>query len=145
MLTALYRTEFHVLKVAMIFEACRSIQADSRNLEIQKHTMKLAIEHIEECLKASSRLEGICRKAYIENDAEWLLARIRNDFRLLAKDGSIILSRTEITSKYANHGHRGAQNVRHIYTHLIPELISQGQATLLQKDGKLERYAFRAS
>ena len=93
--------------------------------------------------RRSNRLDAIVQRVYIANDAEWLLARIRSDFVALAKDGAIVLSRTDITSKYANHGRRGL-NVRDLYGKLIPHLIARGSAKLLSKESKLEVYAFRA-
>ena len=131
-----------VLKVAMIFEACRSVKTGSSELVIQASTLELAICHIAECLKASAALEAIAQRIYIKNDAEVLLAKIRIDFRVLAKQGSIILSRTDLTSKYAHNGKRGT-SIDDIYLKQIPYLIQIGQAKALPKKGKLERYAFR--
>jgi hypothetical protein len=132
------------LKVAMTFEACRSVYSGSVSLEIQRLTLELAIEHVEECLSASNRLEAIVRRVHIDNDAEWLLARIRSDFFANVKDGAIVLSRTDITSRYAHHPGRGGLGVRDLYGKLIHHLIARGLAKPLPKDGKLERYAFRA-
>jgi hypothetical protein len=132
-----------VLKVAMNFEVCRSVKNGSNNLQIQAETMELAIEHIEECLKASTALESIAHRLYIKNDAEVLLAKIHIDFRTLAKNGSIVLSKSELTGKYANHGRRMGVRVDDIYLKQIPYLFQIGQAKALEKNGKLERYAFR--
>jgi hypothetical protein len=129
-------------KVAMIFEACRSASSRSSSLEIQAPTLRLAIDHVEECLRAAASLDLIAHRIYIANDAEWLLAHIRLDFRTKAKNGSIILSRTDLTSKYANHGSRGL-SVNDLYQRLVPYLIERRQAKALPKEGKLERYAFR--
>jgi hypothetical protein len=126
----------------MIFEACRSASSRSSSLEIQAPTLRLAIDHVEECLRAAASLDLIAHRIYIANDAEWLLAHIRLDFRTKAKNGSIILSRTDLTSKYANHGSRGL-SVNDLYQRLVPYLIERRQAKALPKEGKLERYAFR--
>jgi hypothetical protein len=48
-----------------------------------------------------------------------------------------------MTRKYAAHGTRGPR-ANDIYLKQIPYLIQLGQAKTLQKDGKLESYAFRA-
>jgi hypothetical protein len=144
LLSRLSSSPSQMLKVAMIFEACRSVRAASGSLVIQETTLRFAIDHVNECLEAAARLDSIARRIYIANDAEVLLARIRFDFRVCAKNGSIILSRTELTSKYADHGRRGrGLNVQELYTSLIPYLISRGDAKALPKAGKLERYAFR--
>jgi len=132
-----------VLKIAMNFEACRSVKNGSNSLQIQAETMQLAIEHIEECLKASAGLESVAHRLYIKNDAEVLLAKVRVDFRTQAKNGSIILSKSQLTGKYANHGRRLGVTVDDIYLKQIPYLIRIGQAKALAKNGKLERYAFR--
>jgi hypothetical protein len=94
LLSRLSSAPVQVLKVAMIFEACRSVKAGSNNLQIEKSTISLAINHVEECLKAinSVALETIAHRIYIKNDAEVLLAKIRVDFWKKAKNGSIILS-----------------------------------------------------
>jgi hypothetical protein len=144
LLSRLSSSPTQTLKVAMIFEACRSVQNASGNLEIQESTLQYAINHVDECLEAASRLDSIARRLYITNDAEVLLAKIRYDFQVRAKNGSIILSRTELTSKYAAHGRQRGLNVHELYFRLIPHLITRGEAQALPKEGKLERFAFRS-
>jgi hypothetical protein len=145
LLSRLSSSPTHVLKVAMIFEACRSVRAGRANMEIQESTLQYAIAHVEECLSATTKLDLIARRIYIANDAEVLLAKIRYDFAALNRNGSIVLSRTQLTSKYAAHGTRGrGLNVQDIYLRLIPYLIGRGDAQALPKEGKLERWAFRA-
>jgi hypothetical protein len=145
LLSMLGTSPTHVLKVAMNFEACRSIYRGSLNREIQEKTLECAIEHVAECERAVMALDLISRRIYIANDAEVLLAKIRCDFWREQKDGSIILSRTQLTSKYAHDGMRSrGLRVQDIYLRLIPHLIGRGEAQALPKDGKLERWAFRA-
>jgi Protein of unknown function (DUF3987) len=133
------------LKIAQIFEACRSVRSGSISREIQEATLHYAIDHVDECLQATTRLDSITRRIHIANDAEVLLAKIRCDFSASTRNAAIILSRTELTSKYANHGRRNyGLNVQDLYLRLIPYLIAQGEAKVLPKEGKLERYAFRA-
>jgi hypothetical protein len=142
LLSRLSSSPTHVLKVAMIFEACRSVRAGRANMEIQESTLQYAIAHVEECLSATTKLDLIARRIYIANDAEVLLAEIRYDFAALNRNGSIVLSRTQLTSKYAAHGTRGrGLNVQDIYLRLIPYLIGRGDAQALPKEGKLERWA----
>jgi hypothetical protein len=53
------------------------------------------------------------------------------------------LSKSQLTGKYANHGRRTGVRVDDVYLKQIPYLIRIGQAKALEKNGKLERYAFR--
>ncbi len=130
------------LKVAMNFEASRAVYNGSGSLQLQANTIQLAIAHVETCHLAAQALEAISRRAVIANEAELLLERIRADFRSKAKNGAIILTRSELTRAYASHGHRD-NRVEELYRHLIPRLIQIGDAKALPKNGKLERYAFR--
>jgi hypothetical protein len=130
------------LKVAMNFEAARAVYAGCAKLQIQEETLDLAIRHVAACHSAAQALDGISRRASIANDAELLLENVRIGFRHKASNGAIILTRSELTRAYANHGHRD-DNVQELYGHLIPRLIQIGEAKALPKEGKLERYAFR--
>jgi hypothetical protein len=89
----------------------------------------------------------IANRATISADAEVLLAKIRIDFGNLQEQPhkeTIMLSRSEITAKYASHtGRRGALSSEDLYLRIIPTLIGQGLAKLAKKEGKLEIYAFR--
>jgi len=68
---------------------------------------------------------------------------VRTKFRATARNGSIILTRTQITDSFAHHAYRhGATPVRDIYERFIPYLVSIGEAKLLAKEGKKETYAF---
>jgi hypothetical protein len=62
-----------------------------------------------------------------------------------AKNKTIILSKTELTRRFAANGARRGITVDDLYLRLIliPHLIRVGQAKALPKNGKLERYAFR--
>jgi hypothetical protein len=78
----------------------------------------------------------------IKADAEVLLAKIRIDFASRARNGAIVLTKTQLTSRYAHNGKRG-MSANDLYLRQIPHLIHAGQAKPLKKNGKLERYAFR--
>lgn len=131
-----------VLKVAGLFEACRSVYLGSSSLVIRESTLQLAIDHVEECTTAAGRLETIADRENTRNDAEVLLATVRIEYQVSARDGAIILSRTDLTNRFAKNGRRGL-TVDDLYLRLIPHLIRVGQAKALPKEGKLERYAFR--
>jgi hypothetical protein len=130
------------LKVSMIFEACRSAYAGSNNLVIQEPTLRLAIDHVEECSVAAGHLETIADRQNTVNDAEVLLATIRSEYLASTKNGAITLSRTELTRRFAANSNRGL-TVEDLYLRLVPHLIQIGEAKALPKEGKLERYAFR--
>jgi hypothetical protein len=131
-----------VLKVAMCFEAVRAVYYGSERLQIEEQTLKLAISHVAASHRAAQSLDEISQRSAIANEAELLLERIRFDYRTLAKNGSIILTRSQLTKAYASHGHRD-NRVDDLCRHWIPRLVAIGDAKALPKAGKLERYAFR--
>jgi hypothetical protein len=145
-----------VAKVAMIFEAgvlCYDakwrlsdpeIVPDSPPLVIHEDILQLAIDHVEECLKAAALLDSVANRQSIAEQAQVLLAYLRSRFGGLAEKGSIILNRTQITRSFAHNAARRSDSpVSDIYERLIPYLIRIGEAKLLIKDGKKEIYAFR--
>jgi hypothetical protein len=146
-----------VAKIAMIFEAgilCYDatwmptdpeIVPSSPPLVFHHDTLHLAIDHVEECLKAATLLDSVANRKSIAEQAEILLTYIRTRFRGLTKDGSIILDRTQITHSFAHNAARRSDSpISDIYERFIPYLIRTGDAKLLIKEGKKETYAFRA-
>jgi hypothetical protein len=111
---------------------------------IEPETLLLAIEHVEESFRAARFLDSIVQRARIAEDAEVLLARVRADFRSKHQANAIVLSRSELTSKFCPGLGRGF-SVHYLYHQLVPWLENRGEARQIQKIGKLERYAFRAS
>ena len=81
------------------------------------------------------------QRVRIAQEAEVLLARVRIDFRSKRQGNSIILSRSDLTSKFCHAPGRGF-HVHDLYYQLIPYLEARGEARRLRKEGKLERYAF---
>ena len=133
----------HVLKIALIFEACRAAMELQRPCApIQAETLSLAVEHVEECFRAARFLDTIVHRTRVAEDAEILLARIRADFRSKNQGNAVILSKTQLTSKFCPGLGRG-YSVHYLYHQLIPWLETHGEAKLIEKIGKLERYAFR--
>jgi hypothetical protein len=63
LLSRLATAPTHVLKVAMIFEACRSAKQGSNKLDLEAATLRSAIEHVAECEKAVPLLDTINRAA----------------------------------------------------------------------------------
>jgi hypothetical protein len=133
----------HVLKIALLFEACRqAMQLQQPCREIRSETLSLAIEHVAESFRAARFLDKIVQRVRIAEDAEVLLAKIRADFRAKRQANAIILSKTELTSKFCPGLGRGF-SIYHLYHQLIPWLEAHGDAKRVQKTGKLEYYAFR--
>ena len=127
----------------MVFEACRMAQEQPPYFQIREQTLHLAIDHVEEFLRAAGYLDSLANRSFISNQAEAILARIRTD-SLHNNGNAICLTRTQLTTKFApNPGRRGAITPEHLYSHIIPMLIAQGNATRLRKNGKMELYAFR--
>jgi hypothetical protein len=145
-----------VFKITMIFEAARlcydakwmprdpQIVQDSPELILNAELLQLAIDHVEACLTAAGSLDQVANRKSIAEDAQILLAYLRRQFRGLARNGSIILTRTQITDSFAHHAYRHKTTpVSDIYDHWIPYLIRIGEAELIAKEGKKETYAFR--
>jgi hypothetical protein len=145
-----------VLKISMIFEAARlcydakwmdpdpEIIPASPDLILSTEGIGLAIGHVEACLKAASLLDQVANRKTIAEQAEVLLAYIRRRFPAKAKNGSIVLTRTDITDTYAHNASRHSRSpVSDIYELMIPYLIRTGEAKLVAKEGKKETYAFR--
>ena len=136
----------HVQKIAIIFELCRiaALARPPTVVAIREDTLQLAIDHVDECLKAARFLDAIANRATITADAEVLLSKIRTDYRGQPDPKTILLSRSELTAKYAHHSaRRGSLSTDDIYLRIMPVLIGQGLAKLVKKQGKNEVYAFR--
>jgi hypothetical protein len=133
------------LHVAMIFEACILAKQNKPGFDkISLPALSTAIDHVDACLEAAKYLDSVSNQCATLNDAEILLAKIRKDFRIEAKGGAIILTRSQITAAYAPHSSRqGSWTPDVIFLRLIPALIRERNAMLYDKVGKKERYAFR--
>jgi hypothetical protein len=147
----------HVIKIATIFElageakqspmtpaeAAVRLAAGVQPPTIRADTLELAVAHVNECLKAARFLDKIADQVVVANQAEVFLANIRHDFRKQTGD-TIILTRSELTNKYAHHPDRkGTITPDDLYLRIIPELIAQGLAAVHSKKGKRETYSFK--
>jgi len=132
------------LAVAMIFQVARwalAKKAPARLIEAE--TLSIAIRHVEECLAAAELLDGISQRAKIAADAEVMLAAIQHEFRDRAQSGTIFLTRSEITRRFANNSSRqGSLKPDDIYQRIIPALESRGSAKLIRRT-PAELYAFK--
>jgi hypothetical protein len=154
-LSLLSSAPMQTLSIAMIFEACRWAKVPFfQNCErlwsgaIEERTLDLAIEHIDENLKAAEYLDQIANKAEIAQEAEILLGNVRGDFwKNTYPDfpDFIFVTRTDLTRRYCAHsGRRGSWKPDDLYLRFIPHLQRQGEACLLVQRGKQEWFAFRA-
>jgi hypothetical protein len=140
-----------LLKISMIFETTRlcydatwapdpEIVPASPDLQFRPDTLQIAIKHVEACLKAADTLDLIANRKSIAEQAEVLLEYLRHHFRAQARNGAIVLTRSQITGSYANQANRNrGPSVSDIYDRIIPYLISRGDAKLIVKDGKSQR------
>jgi hypothetical protein len=81
----------------------------------------------------------------IAQDAEVIFERIVRSFAHQCRDGTIYVTRSDLTRTFCHDSvRRGALRPHDLYDRLIPALMQQGKAALAAKDGKREIYAFRA-
>jgi hypothetical protein len=133
-----------VQKIAMLFEAACWVGTDQKwDGTIRAETLELAIEHVEQCLHTASKLDVLADREATADSAVSLLARIRRDFGSTQRDGWIVLTKTDLTAKYAPHPDRPhAWTPADLYERFIPALIGAGLAKLGGKEGKKVWYEF---
>jgi hypothetical protein len=133
-----------VQKVAMLFEAsCWVGTGHGWDGTIRADTLELAIQHVDHCLHTADKLDALVDREATAVSAEALLARIRRDFREHQRDGWIVLTKTNLTAKYAPHPDRPhAWTPADLYERFIPALIERGLARLGGREGKRVWYEF---
>jgi hypothetical protein len=144
------------VKVAMLFESARICMYDPQTIPsgppliIRENILELAIAHVEGCFQSGHLLADVANQKVIRESAEILLSSIRSEFGHQSKfkhpndPNTIVLTKTQLTSKYAhNANRRGGFKVDDLYVRIIPYLIRTGDAKRLTKEGKKETYAFR--
>jgi hypothetical protein len=141
---ALSESASRTLKLAGIFEACRWAKTrEGDGLSVRRSTLEVAYKHQLACLDAADELETLGRLAAIQEQADVILAGIQTDERYRAKDGWHSLTRSELTSKFAdNPGRAGSLSPRQLYQEIIPNLQRRGLCQLAAKVGRLERFLF---
>jgi hypothetical protein len=133
-----------VLKVAMNYEACRTVHTGWPILnEFTLAGLESAIGFVEEHLRAAAFLDQYGARKDAQEQAEVVLATVRRDFKAQRPD-TIYVSRTDLTRKFCMHtGRHGAMTVEALYMRVLPELERQGEVARVVKRGKYEVYAFR--
>ncbi len=141
---ALSESPMRVLKLAVIFQACRWLCNTSLNpLELNAECLQTAHQHQQDCLAAAAELDTVGQRAVIADRAESTIARIRSDYAGQFQNGWITLNRTQLTNKFASHTERTkAVNPTRLYGEIIPHLIRQGKAREIPQKGKKHLYAF---
>jgi hypothetical protein len=136
----------HVLKLAMIFELSLWLEMGGEPPKtISPLALETAVLHIGHCIRAGQALDQIANRAKIQADAEILWAKIQMDFPGFRKNGEIILTRTQLTAKYAHHANRpGVLKPDEIYFQIIPDLIRREKAREIPRGGKPSIFAFLA-
>ncbi|MEO5717425.1 MAG: hypothetical protein ABIR29_02510 [Chthoniobacterales bacterium] len=133
------------LKFAMIFQICRWAFGSVKDWQvIQASTLQLATDHGRYCLHASQRLDLIGRRAEIREAADAILATVRCEQAMRAKDGVIEMTKSELTHRFAaNPSRRGAMTPSRLYGEIMLDLSGRGLAKLVRQAGKLQVYQFR--
>ena len=116
------------IKVALIFHACMWLEnPNGYNINtLSLEPLELAIEHLSESMKAAEFVEGISNRAYYADRGESLLARIRTDYASSDKtwNGYLVLSKTQLTSKFCHHsGRANAMKTDTLYNRIFPLLM----------------------
>jgi hypothetical protein len=143
-LSRLSSEPMQTLAIAMIFQAAVCAKQDKPLTLIDKPTLLTAIEHVAQCLNAASFLDAYSQRDATLEGSEVLLAKVRKDYAAVSKQGTILITRSELTAKYAPHpGRAGAWSPNDLFLRFIPSLTKQGNAKLFEKKGKKEVYAFR--
>lgn len=143
---ALSEAPSRTLKLAGIFETCRWAKTGfGDGLTVRAETLQTAYEHQLACLEAAEELETLGRRAAIQESADVVLAGIRTDSRYQADSGWHFLTRSELTSKFANNsGRAGSLTTFQLYNEIIPNLQGRGLCVRSEKVGRLERFQFPA-
>jgi hypothetical protein len=94
------------LSIAMIFQGGVCAKQRSSPSLISEPVLRCAIDHIAYNLQSARFLDSIADRESVRNSAEILLAKIRKDFQLQSRNGTILVRRNDITCKYAPHSGR---------------------------------------
>jgi DNA polymerase I-like protein with 3'-5' exonuclease and polymerase domains len=134
----------NVLKIAGLFEVCRVVKSGATSISpVSLESLELAARHVDENLRAAAFLDKHGKQKSIREQAEVTLSVIRGDFKA-QRPNTIYVARSDLTRKFCPNTRRmGTLSTDDLYDEILPELIRQGEAALVLKQGKLEVYAFR--
>jgi hypothetical protein len=137
-----------VLKVALLFEACRAVKDGQTYLQsIRADTLDCAMKLVSACLSSGQILVGRGRRHETRQQAEEILAAVRHVFaRDITHPDTIYVSRNRLTRKFCHDtSRRGSLQTDTLYLEILPYLDETGQAKQVFKEGRHEIYAFRAT
>ncbi len=147
LLSSLNESPMRCLKLAVIFQACRwARERDSRidPFLITDDNLAIAEAHQDSCLDALVYIEGVGKRAVVDDTAEWLMAQIAGDHAVYPEQRSAVYTKTELTRRFAaNPGRPGALTSSRLYGEIVPNLITKGRCKQLSTVGKLVTYEFR--
>ncbi|MBK1880202.1 hypothetical protein [Pelagicoccus mobilis] len=141
------------LKIGMIFTAFRIILREnyfSKNqdsFEMEAEELLYANAHVRQCIQDSMALEKVSQKAEIREDSERIYYNILGNPKGLKsterKDGTfIVLTKTQLTSRFANDSRRGGMTIERLYNEIIPDLKRQRKCIELEQVGKKRTFGF---
>jgi hypothetical protein len=112
-----------VIKVAIIYEACRAIHNGWPALtNFTLEGLQAAIGFVDEHLRAAAFLDQHAVRKAAQEQAEVVLATMRRDFSAQRPD-TVYVTRTELTRRFCMHtGRYGAMTVEDLYFRILPEL-----------------------
>jgi len=135
----------HVLKIAMIFQAARHVVYDVPFNVISKETLELAIDHVRGCVDASESIESANRSESLEEIEDFVYATINdplNNYQRLLGTDAILVTKSELTTRFSPHGNRSKIKTDDLYRRIIPALIKKGLCQT-HKDGRKRLYYFK--
>ena len=142
-LSRLNSQPIQILKVAMCFQACRAAKTGAVwTGDLDADVLVAAQRHVELCHESTGYMDTVGSRAEVREQAAVIYGRIEHDYKSHAQAGTIILSKSDLTSKFCHHDRRGALRPQELYGRIIPELIRQGRVVELPRVGKLQTYRF---
>ncbi len=133
----------HVLKIAMIFQACRAaLSGNIWNGWIEDDIFLAAKAHVALRLRSAAYIDTLGSRAEMNQLAEMIYSRVVKDYSAHTDTGLVTLSRTDLTSKFCHHDRPGALRPQDLYGSIIPLFIEQKRVVEQSKEGKKQSYQF---
>ena len=141
----------HVLKVAMLFQACRWARRKTASPDgfIQADVLRTAAEHVTLCMASAAHLEQLGDRTQIRSDADVMFAKVTNPDdpgrpkTWVWSQDVCVLSKTQLTSRFCHHIRKGTWTPDYLYSKLIPNLILRGKVKEVRYEANKVRYAFQ--
>lgn len=122
---ALAESPSRILKLSMIFEACRWAKDRSRDpFVIQPDTLEIAQAHQTDCILAAAELESIGRRAELIDNAEKVVSVVQSDNAKDSTNGVITMSKSDLTRRFAPNANRG-MTAHRLHNEIMPQAIKR--------------------